>query len=206
MPPLAVGLALVAVLASAFPIGSALAADPLPLPIPLPLPPPLGPDVEPPCSTATSPFVPTSVTIPDLESEIPVLALRRDRRSTPGTPPTTRQGKSVMAFDLDSGIRPGDREGNALLNAHTWPDGSAIGNALLDGLQEGDRIVAGSEQGVLCYEVTDRVETPADSREAAARYFARNGPPQLALVVCSGTRLGPGKWTHRTIWYASPVE
>jgi len=199
-----VAVALVAVVAGAFPVGSAL-ADPFPLPLPLPLPPPLGPDVEPPCSTATEPFVPTSVTISDLDGMIPVLALRRNRQDTPGTPPTTREGKSVMAFDLDSGIRPGDREGNALLNAHTWPDGSAIGNSLLAALDEGDRIVAGSEQGVLCYQVTDRVEVPADSREAAQRYFARNGPPQLALVVCSGTRLGPGKWTHRTIWYASPV-
>jgi hypothetical protein len=110
-----------------------------------------------------------------------------------------------MAFDLDSGIRPGDRAGNALLNAHTWPDGSAIGNSLLADLDEGDRIVAGADQGALCYQVIDRVEVRAGSRKAAKRYFARKGPPQLAIVVCSGERLGPGRWTHRTIWYASPV-
>ena len=110
-----------------------------------------------------------------------------------------------MAFDLDSGIRPGDREGNALLNAHTWPDGSAIGNSLLAELDEGDRIVAGSDQGTICYQVSERVEVSADSREAAERYFAQRGPPQLAIVVCSGERLGPGVWTHRTIWYAAPV-
>ena len=205
-PSRVLALTAAAVLGSAFPVGSALAADPIPLPLPpLPLPPPLGPDVDPRCSTAAQPFTPTSVTISDLDQTVPVIALHRDGRGAPGTAPTTREGKTVMAFDLDSGIRPGDREGNALLNAHTWPDGSAIGNSLLAELDEGDRVVAGSDQGTICYQVSERVEVPADSREAAERYFARSGPPQLAIVVCSGERLGPGDWTHRTIWYAAPV-
>lgn len=204
---MALSLALVAGLASTFPLGSARADGPLPLPIP-PLPPPLGPgrDVEPACTTATKPFVPTGVTIPDLDRTVPVMALHRDRHNIPSTAPTTRKGKSVMAFDLDSGIRPGDRQGNALLNAHTWPDGSAIGNDLLADLHKGDSIVAAGEQGQICYEITDRVQVRTDSRKAKKRYFAKTGPPQLAIVVCSGKRLGPGKWTHRTIWYAAPVE
>ncbi len=146
------------------------------------------------------------MTIPDLDEAIPVIALRREARNVPGTAPTTREGKSVMAFDLDSGIRPGDREGNALLNAHTWPDGTAIGNSLLAELDEGDRIIVGADQGTICYDVSDRVEVLADSPAAAQRYFAQSGPPQLAIVVCSGERLGPGVWTHRTIWYAAPVD
>lgn len=195
-----------AVLAGALPVGSALASDPIPLPLP-PLPPPLGPglDVDPRCSTAARPFIPTGVTIEDLEQTVPVIGLHRDDRDVPGTAPTTREGKNVMAFDLDSGIRPGDAEGNALLNAHTWPDGTAIGNALLAELDTGDRIVAGSDHGTFCYQVSERVEVPAASREAADRYFAQSGPHQLAIVVCSGQRLGPGEWTHRTIWYATPV-
>jgi hypothetical protein len=207
-PPPAVALALVAVLACAFPLGSAQ-ADPFPPPLPdLPLPPPLGPgrDVEPPCTTATKPFVPTSVTIADIDGAIPVIALHRKHRKAPGTPPTTRKGKWVLAFDLDSGVRPGARQGNALFNAHTWPDGSAIGNALLADLDEGDGIVARADQGTLCYEVTDRVQVRAGARKATKRYFSRKGAPQLAIVVCSGERIGPGKWTHRTIWYAAPVE
>ena len=212
-PPLAVAVALIAVLASPLPGGPARAADPFPPPLPpIPLPPPLGPgrDVDPPCSTAKKPFVPTSVTFSDLDGAVPVIALHRERRNAPGTPPTTRKGKWVLAFDLDSGVRPGDRKGNALFNAHTWPDGSAIGNSLLAELDEGDRIVAGADQGTLCYRVSDRVEVHVASRKAARkaakRYFARKGAPQLAIVVCSGERRGPGKWTHRTIWYASPVQ
>jgi hypothetical protein len=206
-PRPALALALVAVLAGAFPSGSARAADPFPPPLPsIPLPPPLGPgpDEEPPCSTATKPFVPTSVTIAHLDRAVPVLALHRKHHHEPGTPPTTRKGKWMLAFDLDSGIRPGGRQGNALFNAHTWPNGSAVGNAMLADLNEGDRIVARAEQGKLCYQVTDRVDVPAKSRKATKRYFAKKGPPQLAIVVCSGKRLGRGSWTRRTIWYASP--
>jgi len=28
----------------------------------------------------------------------------------------------------------------------------------------------------------------------------------VVIVVCSGERLGPGDWTHRTLWFASPVR
>ena len=27
----------------------------------------------------------------------------------------------------------------------------------------------------------------------------------LAFVTCSGKRLGPGRWTKRTVWYAAPM-
>ena len=37
-------------------------------------------------------------------------------------------------------------------------------------------------------------------------YYEREGPPQIAIIVCSGRRLGPGHWTHRTIWFAKPVQ
>ena len=35
-------------------------------------------------------------------------------------------------------------------------------------------------------------------------YYARRGRPQLAIVVCSGPRLGPRNWATRTVWFASP--
>jgi sortase (surface protein transpeptidase) len=118
-------------------------------------------------------------------------------------PPLTSLGKTEMAFDLGSGIDPGAAAGNALLNAHTWPDGSALGNKLLAGLQQGDQIVVHGLLGQICYRVTDRVEVPAD--DPGIRYFAKTGSPQIAIIVCSGQRLGPGVWTKRTIWYASPT-
>jgi hypothetical protein len=91
-----------------------------------------------------------------------------------------------------------------LLNTHTWPDGSAVGNLMLDRLRKGDRIVLLGSEGVrLCYRVTERIEVTAE--EGLARYYATDGPPQLALVVCSGRRLAPGVWEKRTVWFASPA-
>ena len=155
------------------------------------------------CSTADSRFVPTSVSIPGVSKDISVLPLEREPNGVPGTPPLSGSGKLSMAFDLGNGIRPGDTKGNALLNAHTFPDGSALGNKLLDGLQEGDQIRVHGAKGFLCYEVTDRREVPAGVYKP---YFAKKGKPQIAIVVCSGQRLGPGIWTKRTLWFASPVD
>ena len=155
------------------------------------------------CSTAAGRFVPTAVSIPGVAKKIPVAAMRRDAAGVPGVPPLTSAGKTEMAFDLGSGIRPGDARGNALLNAHTWPDGSALGNKLLAKLDKGDQIVVHGPLGRICYRVTDRVEVPADDR--GVRYYAKKGQPHVAIVVCSGKRLGPGEWTKRTLWFASPV-
>lgn len=171
---------------------TAIAETPLP---PLPL--------APTCSTALGALLPTSVSIPGVDNKITVLPLARDSHNVPGTPPLTSVGKTEMAFDLGSGIKPGDAAGNALLNAHTWPDGSALGNKLLAKLQKGDSIVVHGALGQICYKVNDRVEVPADDN--GKRYFATTGAPQIALIVCSGKRIGPGDWTMRTIWYASPI-
>jgi hypothetical protein len=171
---------------------SAIAETPLPTPSPTPT-----------CSTALGALLPTSVSIPGVDNKITVLALPRDSHNVPGTPPLTNLGKTEMAFDLGSGIKPGDASGNALLNAHTWPDGSALGNKLLAKLHKGGQIVVHGPLGQVCYRVNDRVEVPADDN--GKRYFATSGQPQIALIVCSGKRIGPGDWTMRTIWYASPV-
>jgi hypothetical protein len=161
------------------------------------------PTPTPKCSTADNRFVPTSITIPGVAKNISVLAMQREPTGVPGTPPLSGSGKLSMAFDLGQGIRPGDTKGNALLNAHTFPDGSALGNKLLDGLEEGDEIKVHGAKGYLCYQVTDRREVPAGVYKP---YFAKNGKPQIAIVVCSGKRLGPGIWTKRTLWFASPVD
>jgi hypothetical protein len=178
---------------------------------PIPLPPipqiPLLPAPEKPtparCSDARQPFVPREVDIPGVAEGIAVLALHRDAAHHPGVPPLTKAGKEEMAFDLDSGIKPGDRQGNALFNAHTWPDGSALGNRLLAELHKGDRLLVYGKTGRLCYRVSDRVEVPASDK--GRRYYATTGDPQFALAVCSGKRLGEGVWTKRTLWFASPI-
>lgn len=170
-----------------------VAAAPTPSPVPTPTA----------CSTADGRFVPRSVSIPGVGRNISVLALPRDANGIPGTPPLSGNGKLSMAFDLGNGIRPGDARGNALLNAHTYPDGSALGNKLLKELQEGEQILVNGANGHMCYEVTDRREVPAGVYKP---YYDKKGKPQIAIVVCSGERLGPGVWTKRTLWFASPVD
>ena len=150
---------------------------------------------------APAPFTPTSVTISDVVRGGEVLALPRDGNNVPGVPPTS--AKYAFAWDRPPGIKPGSDRGNVLLNAHTWPDGSAVGNVMLDKLDDGDRIILRGGKSELCYTVTKRIEVVA--KDGYSPYYDREGSPKIALIVCSGKRLGPGVWTHRTIWFAEPA-
>jgi hypothetical protein len=154
--------------------------------------------------TVAHAFTPTSITIPGVAHDIDVLALQRDANNVPGVPPLTTTGKHVFAYDLGQKVRPGASEGNVLLNAHTWPDGSALGNEMLSGLKRDGRIVVtGKKDQRLCYRVTKRVEVLATAH--VPEYYSRTGTPRLAIIVCSGRRLGPEDWEKRTIWYATPA-
>jgi len=154
------------------------------------------------CDQVSQAFDPHTITVPGVTRRASVVTPPRDAEGVPGVPPLTDAGKAVFAWDREQGTRPGDPAGNVLLNAHTWPDGSALGNRLLAGLQRGDRIVVLGTDARLCYRVTERVEVPAGQN--MPRYYALEGAPQLAILVCSGRRLGPGVWEKRTVWFASP--
>ncbi|HSJ22625.1 MAG TPA: class F sortase [Nocardioidaceae bacterium] len=153
------------------------------------------------CDDEGRPVQPTSITIPGVAQRAPVLSPPRDANGIPGVPPLSGEGKAAFAWDREQGIRPGDPRGNALLNAHTWPDGTALGNDLLIGLRKGDRIVVQGSGARLCYRVSERVEVMA--ADGLPRYYATDGPHQLAIVACSGRRLGPGEWEKRTVWFAT---
>ncbi|MDQ4053126.1 MAG: class F sortase [Actinomycetota bacterium] len=156
------------------------------------------------CPEPARPFVPKSVVIPGVDKHTTVLALKRDRRNIPRTPPLSDRGKWQFAWDKPSNIRPGSRHGNVKMNAHTYPDGSALGNRLLRQLFKGQRIVVHGPDGQrLCYDVTRRIQVSGD--RPYRPYYSTTGDPRLAILVCSGRRRGPGDWSHRTIWYASPV-
>jgi hypothetical protein len=153
------------------------------------------------CPTTGRPFVPRTITVRGVTRRARVVAPPRVN-GVPGAPPLTSAGKQQFAWDR-KWRRPGSRHGNVLLNAHVWPDGSAVGNRLLAKLHRGDRIVVrGRHHRKLCYRVTERIQVYP--RQALRRYYKWSGRPQLALVVCSGRRLGPGVWEKRTIWFASP--
>ena len=157
---------------------------------------------------ATAPFTPTRITVPGVTRNATVLALPRDSANVPQAPPISDVGKTEFAWSRSPDPMPGTPKGNVLINAHTWPDGTALGNHLLAGLQVGGRIVvhgrsADGQAQTQCYQVTKRVVIVAS--DGSYEYYEREGPPQLALIVCSPPRLGPGNWVNRTIWYAAPL-
>lgn len=158
-----------------------------------------------PCDTpAAKPFRPVSLAVPGLVGAQTVLALPRDSRGTPGVPPLG-SGKQHVAWDAP-GVLPGEPSGKVMLNAHAWPDRSALGDRFVAGLDVGERIVLSGRGGQrLCYEVTERTEVPFDDSAMINRVYALGGPPEAVMIVCSGTRTGPGEWSHRTVWFARPV-
>jgi len=145
-------------------------------------------------------FSPTRATVAHVGRNIPVLAMSRGPGGVPEPPPLTTSGKNSFAWDK-YGPKPGSAAGNVRFNAHTYPDGSALGNRMIARLRVGARIILYGSGVALCYKVTRRVTTTP--RHLAAYYYT-TGSPKLAIVVCSGKRLGPGNWTNRTIWYARP--
>jgi hypothetical protein len=155
------------------------------------------------CDQVTHGFRPRAVSVPGVTRRSSIVTPPRDANGIPGVPPLTDAGKRLFAWDREQGIRPGDPAGNVLLNAHTWPDGSALGNRLLARLHRGDRVVVHGANVRLCYRVTERVEVLAV--QGLPRYYTKDGPPQLAILVCSGRRLGPGNWEKRTVWFAAPA-
>lgn len=156
-------------------------------------------------STITTPLRPVSARFGAVRSgaSFRVVPVGRTRDGAVGTPPVTRAGKQLVGWDRQT--RPGARVGTVILDAHTWPDGSALGNALLRSLRSGALIAVRLADGrTACYQVRARRSYPA-SRVPRTRAFRSWGPEQLVMVVCSGKRLGPGRWTRRTVWYAVPV-
>jgi hypothetical protein len=156
------------------------------------------------CGTmVTHPFRPRTISARLIAHDANVLALSRDANNVPQAPPLSSVGKTEFAWDAPT-LAPGSPRGNVLFNAHTWPDDSAMGNRLLDHLHIGGQIIVRGKNVELCYRVTKRFVI--DAANGSPAYYARNGPPQLALIVCSPPRLGPGNWKNRTIWFAAPVN
>lgn len=156
---------------------------------------------------ATTPFIPTTISVTGITSHARVLALRRTADNIPSTPPLTLKGETQFAFDLDQRVYAGSPAGNFLITTHTYPNpSSALGNKLLKALKKGDTItVFGKGGSYLSYRVTHRVQVPLTDQKMLAEYYKTTGTPRLALITCSGKRTSPGHWSHRTVWFAVPV-
>lgn len=153
-------------------------------------------------STLNKPLTPRRITIPKITYRAKVVMPPREAGRVPGDPPLTDAGKEMFAFDKYTGIYPGSTFGVVRMNAHVWPDGSAVGNRMLKKMKIGKRIVVLGKTKKICYRVVDKVVVDAD--KTLLRYYRLDGPPRLGIVVCSGKRTGPGQWSKRTVWFAKP--
>lgn len=156
-----------------------------------------------PCQRPARGFVPNRAKIAAIGRTVRVIQVKRTKDGAVGAGPTTEAGKWLMAMDPET--RPSSRRGSVLLSGHTWPDGSALGNAMLKNLRTGHNVVLAGKNGKrACYRITERTQYRNDDvpRNRAFRYW---GSEQLVIVTCSGKRISPGNWSHRTIWYAKPV-
>ena len=155
-------------------------------------------------TTLNKPLTPKRITVQGVTTKAKVIMPKRLAGRVPGDPPLTEAGKEMFAFDKYTGIYPGTPFGVVRMNAHVWPDGSAVGNRMLKNLKIGNRIVVFGLTKKLCYRVVDKVVVDAD--KTLLRYYRTDGKPRLGIVVCSGKRLGPGNWTKRTVWFAKPAR
>ena len=158
------------------------------------------------CSRANEkPFKPVALSMPGI-GRVVVRGLRAQRNGVPRTLPLTAVGKSQIAWDRP-GFRPGSSTGHVLMNAHVWPDGSAIGNRFNATARTGKIIkVMGAQGQVQCYRLTKRILQRPTRRFAKRYYGSVNSAPRLAILTCAGTRRGPGDWSHRSAWFAKPVK
>lgn len=157
------------------------------------------------CSTTRGAFVPAKASISHV-GRVKVISVGTNRDGSMGTPPLTDAGKKWLAW-YNRSAKPGSGRGAVATDAHTWPDGSALGNKLLKGLVKGDTIVLtdANAQKRVCYRVVSRKQYPRAKVPMSAVVEGSRRSQSLTIVVCSGKRLGPGNWTDRTVWIATVV-
>jgi hypothetical protein len=153
------------------------------------------------CQRPAHRFVPVKAALPALGRSVRVIQVRRSHGAV-GAGPVTLRGKWLMA--MDPYTRPGSGRGTVILSGHAWPDGSALGNAMVRDLQVGHLVTLRGKKGQrACYQVAERASYRAN-KVPVRKVFRQRGPERVVIVTCSGRRLGPGHWTRRTVWYAVP--
>lgn len=125
---------------------------------------------------------------------------------SPAVPPVS--DPSSFAWTRQS-ARVGAKTGYTVLTAHTYEYGQSLGRDLYEQVRPGDIVrVRSATLQLGCYQVSERLEVNGDAVRAAKlieRVFTEDTHHYLVMFVCSGERLGPGKWSHTTALIAQPV-
>ena len=159
------------------------------------------------CTTATEGFKPTELQIEDLGVTSHMMSVSYDEDGNPGSPPLDDlQGTAWF----NGSPAPGSKEGVTMLSIHTYRHGGALGNRLLDDLENGATLkVTDGDGKVACYDVYDEVKVWMDEFDEedpeAVRLHAKDGEPNVAIVVCDDFNWDREDWDSRVIWYAKMV-
>ena len=146
-------------------------------------------------------FLPEAVVVGDAQHFVQRLP-RIEVEGGVSSPVPLGDSPDVYAWDEES-AKPGSSRGVAIFTAHTWPPPQqAVGNQLLARLRVGDPLSVKGESVSATYRVYKRVSGPL-ADYPVNEVLDMRGKPSLAITVCSGTRVGPGDWTERTVWFAS---
>lgn len=159
------------------------------------------------CDATATPITPTRVTIKRMGVDSPVLSLGLADDGSPATPPFS-QPQTMGWYNL--GPRPGAAKGKAVLTAHTFHDGGALGNKLYDqdsGLKAGDVIALSDARGhTQCYRYTaaSKVDVASYDPNSTVIYDA-NSSPELAIVICWDYKASSKFWASRIVFHATPL-
>jgi hypothetical protein len=105
-------------------------------------------------------------------------------------------------------VKPGSASGLVVMTAHSWPDGTALGNWLMTHLAVGDVLVLDGDHGQRqCYRIAGKQIYPRESVPWTQTYGPHppGTPPRLTITICYWPRLGPENWLNREVWTAVPI-
>ncbi|GAA1388228.1 class F sortase [Luteococcus peritonei] len=158
------------------------------------------------CARSHQPIVPTRIQLRSMDVDSPVLSLGLADDGTPETPPYS-QPFTVGWYNR--GPRPGATQGKAVLTAHTFSKGHALGNALAasDGLKPGAVIAMSDAQGrTLCWTVSGATKVwVKDYDPNSTLIYDDAGAPQLAIVICWDYEKPTRYWASRIVYHAVPL-
>lgn len=160
------------------------------------------------CSTSyTALSTPTRFQIPARGVDAPMMSLGLDSTGAPATPP--KDQPNTVAW-YDEGPKVSADKGKAVLTAHTYRNGGALGNLLYEpktGLKPGDIIKISDATGnVQCFEYKNSIKVWVDDYDPNSDIlYDWVGKPEVAIVVCWDFDAATEDWGSRIIFYADPL-
>lgn len=156
------------------------------------------------CTTSDGGFVASSMKIESYNMTSHVLSLGQDSSGAAAAPP--KNDKNGTGW-YNRGPKPGSDKGNVVLTIHTWHQGGALGNRLLNNTPSvGSKFVMSDSKGnQACYSYTGKKKIAVSDYDPDSDIlYNDHGKPQIAIIVCDDYA-GPDDWRSRVIFYAEKV-